>query len=386
MEIFIRIEADIISIFVCLVIFINVKIKARKPTRGKDLMMMLVFIIMLLLSFDSIAWGFSAMHNVTGVIIRNIALYFYYFLNNLEPYLWATYVYMQICGNKKRMSFPLIFALPFLVSIILLIINPFTHSIFTIDSMNIYYRGSIFYLNAAMCYIYLLYAQTLPLFNRKRLDRRSYVSLVIFGLPPLIGSIIQFAFLGINLIWAGSAISLLIIHLNMQNKSMNLDYLTGVSNRMHAEAYLASRIKRVAAKGTFAGIMIDIDCFKEINDRFGHFAGDKALEETVKLLRKSIGREAFLSRYGGDEFIVFAEVNNEDALKKLISNISATFEEFCNKSHKGYNLSVSMGYDIFNYKLSMTKFQFIKHIDRLMYHEKRRKKELLAYAVGNINV
>lgn len=55
-------------------------------------------------------------------------------------------------------------------------------------------------------------------------------------------------------------------------------------------------------------IMVDVDCFKEVNDRHGHPEGDRILRETARVLRQTFGREALCGRVGGDEFAVLLAV------------------------------------------------------------------------------
>lgn len=91
----------------------------------------------------------------------------------------------------------------------------------------------------------------------------------------------------------------------LQNLSI-LDPLTSVMNRrafdFTAEQYLGKGLKNEASL-----LFIDVDYFKQVNDRFGHEAGDKILIEFSAALRKLFGEEGYISRYGGDEFVVLVQ-------------------------------------------------------------------------------
>lgn len=81
------------------------------------------------------------------------------------------------------------------------------------------------------------------------------------------------------------------------------DPLTGLFNRRFALPYLARR----AQEGPpFAVMLIDIDHFKRVNDRFGHQAGDRVIAETAARLRSALGPDDMLARVGGEEFLVVA--------------------------------------------------------------------------------
>lgn len=83
------------------------------------------------------------------------------------------------------------------------------------------------------------------------------------------------------------------------------DPLTGTFNRRTFLELGAKEIARTRrAKGALALLMLDLDHFKKVNDRFGHQAGDEALKAVVDVLQGCLRREDLLVRYGGEEFCV----------------------------------------------------------------------------------
>lgn len=81
------------------------------------------------------------------------------------------------------------------------------------------------------------------------------------------------------------------------------DYLTGVANRAHFDRVLESEMAHARRTGEpFSVLCLDLDGFKDINDRFGHPAGDEVLCEVARRLQKLMRTEDTLSRMGGDEF------------------------------------------------------------------------------------
>jgi len=83
------------------------------------------------------------------------------------------------------------------------------------------------------------------------------------------------------------------------------DPITGLANRRSMEAALQREVHRSARRGTELGIvMIDLDHFKEVNDEFGHEAGDTALREVGAFLARSCRGEDVVCRFGGEEFLL----------------------------------------------------------------------------------
>jgi diguanylate cyclase (GGDEF)-like protein len=83
------------------------------------------------------------------------------------------------------------------------------------------------------------------------------------------------------------------------------DPLTGLFNRRYMEESLERELYRAAREhGTLGTIMLDLDHFKELNDRAGHVAGDEILREIAKLLRTHVRAEDIVCRYGGEEFTI----------------------------------------------------------------------------------
>lgn len=88
-------------------------------------------------------------------------------------------------------------------------------------------------------------------------------------------------------------------------KEVLLDSLTGIHNRRAYELRIREELRRYHNEGrTFSLILVDVDHFKLINDRYGHRTGDKCLREIAGRVKASIRKDDFLARYGGEELIV----------------------------------------------------------------------------------
>ena len=107
------------------------------------------------------------------------------------------------------------------------------------------------------------------------------------------------------------------------------DALTGAYNRYYLDELLVQEAKRAERYDHPVGIlMIDVNRFKEINDRFGHQAGDKVLQAIAALLKETVRETDIVIRYGGDEFLLICpETDGEtEAIKKRILEAMANEE------------------------------------------------------------
>jgi len=102
------------------------------------------------------------------------------------------------------------------------------------------------------------------------------------------------------------------------------DPLTGAANRRSLLARIDYEIARHArSRRSFALLMLDLDGFKLLNDRFGHPAGDDLLREVAAALARVIRDQDTVARVGGDEFCILAPETDEAGAERLIGRVEA---------------------------------------------------------------
>ncbi len=159
------------------------------------------------------------------------------------------------------------------------------------------------------------------------------------------------------------------------------DSLTGFHNRAALIEYLHNQIiTSLAQQRVFSLLILDIDYFKFINDKYGHLAGDEALKFFTSVIKEALEGKHFAARFGGDEFIIV--LNNggqKEALEIAIKIKGLLNKRFFICKEKPLLLKSSMG--IANFPFDANKVSdLIKKADDALYYSKKhgRNKIILA--------
>jgi diguanylate cyclase (GGDEF)-like protein len=123
------------------------------------------------------------------------------------------------------------------------------------------------------------------------------------------------------------------------------DVLTGLLNRRAMEDAIGEQVQRGRRTGeALALLMLDIDHFKSINDRFGHPVGDLALQHVARILRSSVREIDHLARIGGEEFLVLMPATSLDTARPAAERLREQVAMHPLHWHGGsVDLSVSIG-------------------------------------------
>ena len=125
------------------------------------------------------------------------------------------------------------------------------------------------------------------------------------------------------------------------------DGLTGLYNQTYFKKYLELELKRSLRQNYPTSLlMIDLDDFKGLNDRFGHPAGDKVLQETARLIREAIREVDLAARYGGEEFAVVLPYSDAQGACVVAERILKALRELdleCESGHKLGAITASIG-------------------------------------------
>lgn len=357
------------------VIYVSIRQRSEIHRNEHGFFLLLLVANAVILVLDTGMW---LMDGRPGRLLHTIYLVdttFFFLLHPFPGLLWscyADYQMVQETNHLRRIILPLL--VPAAILIILVLLTPHYGYVFSISAGNIYQRGPLFFLVAILSFSYLFYTFIAIILRKKELPRDEYYSLLFFALPPLLGGIIQSLYYGISLLWISMTFSLLVIYVNILSKQLSVDHLTGLYNRRQLDHYLTGLCGNLESGQLLAGIMIDLNAFKEINDCHGHAAGDHMLEATGRILKSSLRKDDFIARYGGDEFTVIMTISEKPQLLQAVERIKAGIDSYNRQPDTAIPLSFSMGFDIFDPATMPTIEHFIRHIDRLMYEDKKNYK------------
>ena len=146
-----------------------------------------------------------------------------------------------------------------------------------------------------------------------------------------------------------------------------LDGLTHIPNRRSFDTKLGDYLSNALLNNAkFSLIMLDIDRFKEINDTFGHQAGDSVLSELASLIKENIRRDDFFARFGGEEFMIISKNIGVEGAVELAEKLRQKIET------QGFSskVNVKCSFGVSGYKRDDTAESIVKRADEALYKAK----------------
>jgi diguanylate cyclase (GGDEF)-like protein len=156
------------------------------------------------------------------------------------------------------------------------------------------------------------------------------------------------------------------------------DPLTALLNRASLYDHVDAQIRNTSPeRSAMAVLYLDLDCFKEINDRFGHGAGDKVLQDISQRILNSVRHTDFAARIGGDEFVVILPgVSDRKEARRVAHLLASAIEQPVSFSDRELRVGASVGLSIYPDDGTHTD-ALLKMADEDMYREKLRRQSFL---------
>lgn len=368
----IYIEVNLLGIILLLTILW--KYRDGHDQRSASLAYRRVIISTLSITLVDIAWTVIDGRPGVNMITLNYLLNFsYLILMGVVSCFWLQFVLLRLHQSVwQRRSCRVLLSVPLIVLFILCCLSPWTHWFFSIGDDNVYRRGPLLFIQQIICYGYLLAAAGYALIHvikaTSRDKRVEALTLASFVLLPAGGSVLNLLYFGLPSIWPLTAISLMMVYLNLQSQQISTDELTGLNNRRQFDRYLLSQLEDTRREGFLYLLLIDIDAFKKINDTYGHLTGDAALVQAADLLKQvSSIWDCFLARYGGDEFAIVFKTHDPSRIAYLKNDLHEAFRRFNDAKREPYRLTISIGSNV---SRSKTPDELIAQADNALYQAK----------------
>ncbi len=374
------VAVDVIGIVICFFMYFNFTFgKLRKKSFDRMLFDSVVLATNLLLISDCISWLLNGIkeYYISSFIITA----FYYTMHAVIISLWILYCDFQINESYLQIRKRMVVLIPLcMLSLVVAFTSNYTSILFNISSNNIYTRGDFYIIFMIINFVFLLYsvyivAQKIIKDRKNNTRNKRLIILLIYPFLPIIGTLIQASFYGVNIIWITTSVALLLVYFNFQSTQLITDPLTGINNRYSFDRVLDKELKgRLNNKDKFIAL-IDLNKFKAINDNYGHFEGDEVLKIVANKLLKCVNTNDFIARIGGDEFVILGERENKREIEQLIDDIKNAINNYNEISNKDYKISLSIGYSKQNEILSKDKEDMLKEADSKMYLDKKEQAE-----------
>jgi len=161
---------------------------------------------------------------------------------------------------------------------------------------------------------------------------------------------------------------------------VSLDGLTGLLNHIHLSLALEAELAQAKRHGgQLSYVMIDIDRFKSINDRFGHTVGDRVIKTLARLLKHRLRSSDIAGRYGGEEYALVLPDTGLDAASKLVDELRTSFSEVP-FIHQGKRFTATFSAGIASSLGYSHPKDLIEAADRALYASKREGRNRITIA------
>jgi diguanylate cyclase (GGDEF)-like protein len=150
-----------------------------------------------------------------------------------------------------------------------------------------------------------------------------------------------------------------------------IDPLTGASNRRHFLDLAANELARADRyPAPVAALVVDIDHFKQINDTYGHTAGDQVLCALVEICHATLRTTDLLARFGGEEFVVLLPKTDAEQARQVAERLRQAISEMASERHPAGVVTVSIGLAAREPGDSSTLEALLDHADQALYMAK----------------
>ncbi|WP_164174775.1 GGDEF domain-containing protein [Ruminococcus flavefaciens] len=321
----------------CIFFSIGIIVKANKNV-GTDLQMrhfrgMALFFIIYLMSdiFWALGQGGLVPFNTTLNKLTNTVGLIAVTLLTLG---WCIFVIYRIDQNKSK-NMKLLMGMHYAIAAVdcmITIASVFNGFYFYIDEKDIFQFADGYIVHIIFIFIQLfgsgIYSFAQSFSNKQVKLKKEYRLPLLFIIIPSATAILEGILPLSPIVSLGIFLPIHFAFLEIQNSEIYSDALTGLNNRRRMEIFLQDMIHGAMEEKPFRIHMIDVNDFKQVNDKFGHIVGDRTLQLVADALHNVSDKlHGFCARYGGDEFVLI--VSDEADVQEAIQNEVNALRQKC---------------------------------------------------------
>lgn len=374
LELFTLVSVNLFSFIFLAIVLAVARVRLDRHNKFNKLFLLACLLVLAALVLETVVTILDGRPYLCTACVLRVLYIFLYTLPPVLSYFWM--LSMKVLTGSEETAKSILrppYLIPAAVNLVLSVLSGLFGLLFTIDGHNVYARGPLFFVMFAIVECYLAAALVVLFRQRAQLQKDQCAFLSFVCLLPMLGGLLQTLLSGALFMWSFTAGALIVLYVYLQDQMIQIDGLTGVWTRRSFDTQIRQLSDgESCARGMWGVLFLDIDNFKQINDRFGHREGDAALKVFASAVRSALRRSDSVARLGGDEFAVLAQVDGEIGLRAVSQKITDALDAYNKTSRKPYRLTCSIGSEL--YESSCSVDSMMEKVDKLMYAQKRRNK------------
>lgn len=280
--------------------------------------------------------------------------------------VFLPYVFVEMFDEKYSSWHSLAYVIPSIVTV-LSTLSIWQGLIFSVSDQNEYSRGPLFgvYITAYVIgFVLILISNIIQRRSLRKGDWRFLSLLYIFLIS---GTSVQVLHPGVLTTWHTVTIVLVVYYIFQCEIQFRIDQVTGLLNR---QAF-TKRMEELSKSKKAGVVLMDIDFFKNVNDKYGHAMGDICLHTMGEIIKESFGQYGQCFRIGGDEFCVLFQEENCRHIEERINDAMARI--IAARSKNPALPLISYGYSVYERDSGKSINDSFSEADREMYRCKRKR-------------
>ncbi len=366
MTFFLTYDVHFFSVFLLTLLLLTMYIKGDMYSTSGKIFRIIVLINIYMLILEVVSWQFNHRTGEFNWYANYISNMLFAWSGPLITCIWVSYIDYHMYESFDRIKKKFFFLSPMIVITVLIIINLFVPFIFSVDVNNFYsrepYMWSLVIVNSLIVVSKWIDAYK----NRELINKEIVIAMLLYVIVPAIGAGLQVLVYGAFILWPLMSITIVVTYFYLDTISTCKDYLTKLLTRQRVEGAAKHFI---SIKRHFALVLIDLNDFKSINDKYGHVIGDQALKIFSKELM-FVFKNSIVGRYGGDEFILIIPIKQMANLNSRISEIRSNLDL---KYDLVYKHKFSYGIEIWEPSTGLSYKELLNEADSKMYLSKQQK-------------